>query len=499
MRYGVKFIDGIKCFIPPGKSTKEGKEKRPLKEVEEEKIVIESLNEDQRKATETINNAIDIGEQKNFLIHGVTGSGKTEVYMQAIDHTVRTGKKAIMLVPEIALTKQITERFVGRFGKDRVAILHSKLTGRERFDEWKRIRTGEADIVIGARMAVFAPLENIGLIVMDEEHEQTYKSDKNPKYDTVEVALKRVMHYGGVLILGSATPSVVTYERAKEGIFEIITLSERYNGVKLPEIEIVDMRDELKSGNRTMFSKRLQGELDATLKKGRQSILFLNSRGYSNFVSCRECGEAIRCDDCGISMTYHKERNALVCHYCGKTRPVPKECPNCNSKYIKYFGVGTEQVEEYTKSIFPESRVARLDLDTAKNNREIKKIINDFAKGNTDILIGTQLVAKGLDFRNVELVGVIAADSSLNIPDYRSGERTFQLITQVAGRAGRGEEKGKVIVQTYSPENIAIEAASKYDYDGYFEQEASFRRLMGYPPFSQRERRMIFMVLWIHM
>ena len=484
MRYGIKYIDALRCFIPPGKSTKEGKEKRPVQDIDEEVIKIESLNEEQSKAVSRINSSLENNEQKNFLIHGVTGSGKTEVYMQAIQKTVALGKAAIMLVPEIALTKQITERFVGRFGRDRVAILHSKLTPRERFDEWKRIRSGEASIVIGARMGVFAPLENIGLIVMDEEHEQTYKSDKNPKYDTVDVALKRVMYYDGVLLMGSATPSITTYQRAKEGIFEKIVLSERYNGTELPDIEIVDMRDELRNGNRSMFSNILKIEIENSLSLGEQTILFLNRRGYSNFVSCRECGESIRCEECGISMTYHKERNALICHYCGKTKPVPKTCPSCGSKYIKYFGVGTEQVEEYTKKEFPEAKVSRLDLDTAKNKREINKIINDFAKGKSDILIGTQLVAKGLDFKNVGLVGVIAADSSLNIPDYRSGERTFQLITQVAGRAGRGEKKGKVLVQTYSPESMAIEAASKYDYESYFNQEISFRKLMGYPPFS---------------
>ncbi len=484
MRYGVKYIDAIKCFIPPGKPTKEGKEKRPVQGIEEEVLEIDALTDEQKKATREILDALEGGKQKSFLINGVTGSGKTEVYMQAIRKTVDLGKTAIMLVPEIALTKQITERFVGRFGKERIAIMHSKLTPRERFDEWQRIRRGEVDIVIGARLAVFAPLENIGLIVLDEEHEQTYKSDKNPKYDTVDVAMKRVMYYGGVLIAGSATPSVVTYERTKEGIFKELRLKERYNGVKLPDVEIVDMREELKNGNRSMFSSELRKNIEINLEAGRQSILFLNRRGYSNFVSCRECGEAVRCDDCGISMTYHKERNALICHYCGKTKPVPKLCPTCGSKYIKYFGVGTEQVEEFTRREFPEARVSRLDLDTAKNSREINRIINEFAKGKTDILIGTQLVAKGLDFRNVGLVGVIAADAGLNIPDYRSGERTFQLITQVAGRAGRGDEKGKVIVQTYSPDNMAIQAAAQYDYDGYFRKEAEFRKLMGYPPFS---------------
>lgn len=484
MRYGVKYIDAIKCFVPPGKPTKTGKEKRPVENIEKELIEIESLTDDQKHAFAEIKKAIDSCEQRNFLINGVTGSGKTEIYMQAIEHVTKNGRSAIMLVPEIALTKQITERFVGRFGRNKVAIMHSKLTPRERFDEWQRIRSGEANIVIGARLGVFAPLENIGLIIMDEEHEQTYKSDKTPKYDTVDVAMKRVMYHNGVLILGSATPSIVTYQRTREGIFEELKLPNRYNGVELPEIQIVDMRDELRSGNRTMFSHELRESIRENLDRKNQSILFLNRRGYSNFISCRECGEAIKCEDCGISLTYHKSSNALVCHYCGIRKPVPKTCPTCGSKYIKYFGVGTEQVEEYTKSEFPDAEVARLDLDTAKSNREINRIINDFAKGKTDILIGTQLVAKGLDFRNVGLVGVIAADLALNIPDYRSGERTFQLITQVAGRAGRGTEKGRVIVQTYSPDNIAIKAASSYDYEGYFRQEIEFRSLMGYPPFS---------------
>lgn len=483
-RYGVKYIDAINCFIPKGKKPKEGKEKRPLMEAKEEILQIDKLTEEQEKALGEINKALEDRKQKNFLIHGVTGSGKTEIYMQTIEKTLSLGRTAIMLVPEIALTKQITERFLGRFGRERVAILHSKLTLRERFDEWTRIRNGEADIVIGARMAVFAPLENIGLIIMDEEHEQTYKSDQNPKYETVDVALKRLMYFNGVLVLGSATPSVVTYQRGKEGIFKVLKLKERYNGTELPDIDIVDMREELKSGNRGMFSHRLKEEIRNSLDLGEQAILFLNRRGYSNFISCRECGEPIICNDCGISMTYHKERNALVCHYCGRTMPAPKLCPTCGSKYIKHFGIGTEQVEEYTKESFPTAKVARLDLDTAKNNREINKIINSFAKGETDILIGTQLVAKGLDFKNVGLVGVIAADSGLNIPDYRSGERTFQLITQVSGRAGRGDKKGKVIVQTYSPESIAIENAASYDYEGYFEKEIRFRDMMGYPPFS---------------
>ena len=484
IRYGIKYIDAVRCFVPPGKPAKEGKEKRPLKEEEADVQIIEELTPEQEKAKAEIVSAIKKEKQKNFLIHGVTGSGKTEIYMQAIGETIAMGKTAIMLVPEIALTNQILERFIGRFGRENLAILHSKLTQRERFDEWARIRRGEAKIVVGARMAVFAPLENIGLVVMDEEHEQTYKSDKNPKYETVDIALKRVMHYKGILILGSATPSIVSYERAQQGIYHLLELKERYNGVQLPEISLADMREELRQGNKYMFSSSLATEMEETLNRGEQVILFLNRRGYSNFVSCRECGESVRCKECGISMTYHKGRNALVCHYCGRTLPVPKTCPECGSTKIKYFGVGTEQVEEFTRTHFPNYTVERLDLDTAKNRREINSIINSFKKGKTNILIGTQLVAKGLDFKNVGLVGVILADMSLNIPDYRSGERTFQLITQVAGRAGRGDRKGKVIVQTYSPDSIAIKAAAQYDYKGYFHSESEFRRIMGYPPYS---------------
>ena len=445
-RYGIKYQDAVKCFVPNGKPAKEGKEKEPYKDESGERQDIDTLTKEQQAAVDTITEAVKAGRQENFLIHGVTGSGKTEVYMQSIARVLETGKTAIMLVPEIALTKQILERFIGRFGKKQIAVLHSKLTPRERFDEWMRIRKGEAKIVIGARLGVFAPLENIGMIIMDEEHEATYKSDMTPKYETVDIALKRLMYYKGVLVMGSATPSVVSYQRARDGIYRLIELKQRYNENPLPKVDLVDMREELKAGNRTIFSDQLYHKMVETLEKGQQIILFLNRRGYSTFISCRECGEAMKCPECGISLVYHKRENAGVCHYCGKRFEVPKICQNCGSKYIKYFGAGTEKVEEFTKELFPDKVVERLDLDTAKNNREINRIINGFSKGKTDILIGTQLVAKGLDFKNVGLVGVVAADVSLNIPDYRSTERTFQLVTQVAGRAGRGEEKGLVIV-----------------------------------------------------
>lgn len=483
-RYGIKYLDAIKCFAPNGKLAKEGKEKEPYKDAAGEIQNIEQLTTEQEAALTQIRAAVKEGRQENFLIHGVTSSGKTEVYMQTIAEVIAGGKTAIMLVPEIALTKQITDRFIGRFGKEKIAVLHSKLTKRERFDEWMRIRRGQAKIVIGARLGVFAPLDNIGVIILDEEHEATYKSDMTPKYDTVDIALKRLLHFDGILILGSATPSVVSYQRAREGIYQLIELKQRYNNTPLPKVELIDMREELKAGNRTIFSDRLYRKSLETLERGQQIILFLNRRGYSTFISCRECGEVLKCPECGISLTYHKRENAGVCHYCGKKFRVPETCPACGSHYIKYFGTGTEKVEEFTRELFPEKSIGRLDLDTAKNNREISRIISSFSKGKTDILIGTQLVAKGLDFKNVGLVGVVSADVSLNVPDYRSTERTFQLVTQVAGRAGRGGEKGLVIVQSYTPDNFALTTAANHDYNQFFDMEIKIREFMDYPPFS---------------
>ena len=404
--------------------------------------------------------------------------------MRVIRHALDMGKTAVFLVPEIALTEQIVRRLLGRFDREDIAVLHSKLTRRERFDEWMRLRTGKARIAVGARIGVFAPLDNIGVMILDEEHESTYKSDQTPKYETVDVAVKRLMHTRGVLVLGSATPSVVSYERAREGLYTLIELKHRYNRTPLPEVEMVDMRTELRSGNTGIFSRRLVSAMQQTLGAGRQAILFQNRRGYSTFISCRDCGEALRCPDCGISLVYHKRENAAVCHYCGRRFPLPEKCPSCGSRRIKYFGVGTEQVEEMAKKQFPDCRTERLDLDTAKNRTEINRIIRSFSKGETKILIGTQLIAKGLDFRNVGLVGVISADVSLNIPDYRSTERTFQLVTQVAGRAGRGEKQGLVIVQSYTPDNFALQAAAAHDYMSFFRQEILIRKFMEYPPFT---------------
>ena len=445
---------------------------------------IVSLTPEQKHCIEVAQEQLSSPEKKPLLLRGVTGSGKTEVYMEAIDKCLKLDKTAIMLVPEIALTNQIMEHFIGRFGKDRLAVMHSKLTPRERYDEWHRIRSGRARIVIGARMGVFAPAENIGLIIMDEEHEATYKSDMTPKYDTVEVAAKRLQTTGGVLLLGSATPSVVSYERAKEGIYQMLTLKQRYNRNPLPRVEIVDMREELRAGNTNIFSRRLYTAIEETLKKGQQVILFQNRRGYSNFVSCRACGAVMKCPECDLSLVYHKKEHAMICHYCGRQFPLPETCPVCGSRYLKHFGIGTEQVEEAVATLFPKAALDRLDLDAVKQRKDLDAILRRFSQGKTDILIGTQLVAKGLDFHNVGLVGVIAADVSLNIPDYRSSERTFQLITQVAGRAGRGEERGLVVVQTYEPDNFVFRCATRHDYDSFFQEESALRSLMEYPPFG---------------
>ena len=483
-RYGIKYHDAFRCFIPGGKPPRPGKEKTPYKDVESSYTEPEKLTQEQQQACDTISEAIHSGRQESFLIHGVTSSGKTQVYMEAIAEALNMGRSSIMLVPEISLTKQIIENFAGRFGKNNVAVLHSKLTPRERHDEWRRIRRGEAKIVIGARMAVFAPLEKIGVIVMDEEHEASYKADMTPKYDTVDITMKRLVYHKGVLILGSATPSVASYFRARQGIYKLITLTERYNRTPLPMISVADMRKELKEGNTTIFSRELYSSMEEELKSGGQVILLQNRRGYSNFVSCRECGKAMKCPKCGISLTYHKIRSALVCHYCGRTFPLPDKCPDCGSRYIRHFGVGTEQVEEAVKKHFPDASVDRLDIDSLKTRRDLDRILGDFGRRKTDILIGTQLAAKGLDFDNVGLVGIIAADMGLNIPDYRSAERTYQLITQAAGRAGRGLKQGKVVIQTYEPDNYAIRCAAGNDYDRFYNIETNNRKIMDYPPFT---------------
>jgi len=483
-RYAIRYYDAVRLFSAPLKPRKRGTPKDPYEGLTTDYVIPENLTDEQTAAVKRLHEALNRGSESFFLIHGVTSSGKTEVYMKAIEEALAQGRGSIMLVPEISLTHQLIKRFIGRFGKENVAVLHSRLTPRERSDEWMRIRKGEARIVIGARMGVFAPLDNIGCIILDEEHEATYKADMTPKYDTHEVAAKRVMAHKGVMILGSATPSVNSYERAREGIYELIELKNRYNRTPLPKMITVDMRDELRAGNRSIFSRELMRSMEDSLDDGKQIILLQNRRGYSNFISCRECGKVMKCPECGISLTYHKKGEAMVCHYCGRKYPVPKVCPECGSRFIRFFGIGTEQVEEQVRKTFPEKSVDRLDIDSVRDRKELDNILERFESGETDILVGTQLVAKGLDFDNVGVVGVIAADTTLNIPDYRSEERTFQLVTQVAGRAGRGDEIGKVIIQTYEPDNYALTSAVNNDYEGFFDQETKIRSFLEYPPFG---------------
>ena len=488
-RYICRLIDAVNCFTPVGEKARRGQRKNPFAEEKGEPSSVKELTLQQAQILQRIGEAAKAKKHMRFLLHGVTGSGKTEIYIRAAQQVLEQGRNVIVLVPEIALTGQINDRFIGRFGSGKVAVLHSKLSLGERYDQWKKVRDGcdgDGQIVIGARSAVFAPLENIGLIVIDEEHETTYKSDHTPKYDTIEVALKRVQDKdnNGILLLGSATPSVVSYQRAQEGIYELLELTERYNKVVLPEISIVDMREELKRGNRSIISSELCSKMKDTLEAGRQVILFLNRRGYSTFVSCRECGYVARCPGCGLSLTYHKAGGQAVCHYCGYHEPAPNKCPECGSKYIRYFGSGTEKLEEAVSDLFPEYAAERLDLDTVKRKGELTRKLKAFRSGKTQILIGTQIIAKGLDFRNVGLSGIVSADVSLNIPDFRSPERTFQLITQAAGRAGRGDSQGHVVIQTYSPEHYAVAFASQHDYKGFFETEKQLRAYMGYPPYS---------------
>lgn len=479
-RYGVKYFDAIKMFTVAGKRLP--KETRLLDAEGNNPEYV--LTDEQLVATEKINKSIQTGKQHSFLLKGVTNSGKTEVYMQAVAKALELGKTAIVLLPEIALAGQVQERFIERFGEKKVATLHSKLTTSKKLEEWMRIRNGEARIVVGARTSVFAPVENIGIIVIDEEHESTYKSDHNPKYETIDIAFKRAKTHGATLVLGSATPSIVSYYRAKQGLYELIEMNKRVGESQMPKLELVDMRAEIKSGNFGSISRQLAGEIEKSLAKKEQVILFLNRRGFSTQIMCPDCGYYMECEDCGITMTYHKNINAAVCHYCGKKHAVPNKCPECGSDFIKFVGTGTEKVEEYVKSIWQDAVVDRFDIDTAKSDADIKKTIKNFQKGKTDILVGTQILAKGLDFKNVGLVGIINADTGLNIPDYRSSERTFQLITQVSGRAGRASANSKVIIQTYEPNSDVIIDAANGDYEAFYESELLHRNIMNYPPFS---------------
>ena len=423
---------------------------------------------------------------KIFLLHGVTGSGKTEVYMQAMAQILDSGKSVIVLVPEISLTPQTASRFIGRFG-ERVAVLHSRLSNGERFDQWHRIQKGDADIVIGPRSAVFAPVKELGLLIIDEEHSDSYKSDTAPRYHAREVAQKRTELANCPLILGSATPSLESFFHAQKGTYKLLSLPSRVLDRKMPEVHIIDMRNELKNGNRTIFSERLRSAIADRLEKSEQIILFLNRRGHSKYVFCRTCGYAERCENCSISLTFHFETKKLVCHHCGHKRDTHPTCPDCGSPAIDYFGrrgFGTETVEREVQKAFPTANIKRFDADSTTKKNSHQHILEDFQHQKIDILIGTQMVAKGLDFPNVTLVGVIVADTALNLPDFRAGEHTFSLLTQVAGRSGRAEVEGEVIVQTYMPDNYCISAAQTHDYVGFYEKEVEARSALQYPPFS---------------
>jgi len=441
------------------------------------------LTDEQSKALKTISEFIENKKHATFLLYGITASGKTEVYLQAIDFVLSKGRSAIVMVPEISLTPQTIERFVSRFG-DGVAVVHSKLTPAKRFLEWKKIKDGKARIVVGARSAVFSPMDNLGVIIMDEEHETTYKQDDVPRYHARDVAEERAKLNNCPLILGSATPSLESYYKAKEGEYKLVKLTKRIDERLLPRVKIVDMRMELATRKRiAIFSKVLLDAMDKTIKAGKQAIIFLNRRGFSTFVNCKSCGFVMKCKRCDTVLVYHFENKRLVCHYCNYTAAPPDICPKCRSGYIRYFGLGTEKVESEISHNFSHARVARMDSDTTAKRGSHDRILGEFKSGVVELLVGTQMIAKGLDFPQVTLVGVVSADVSLNIPDFRASERTFNLLTQVAGRAGRGEDGGEVIVQTYAPHHYSILTAAKHDYEKFYHEEILSRKELLFPPF----------------
>lgn len=444
------------------------------------------LNQGQKHIVDSVMKDYVSGIRKTYLIHGVTGSGKTEVYMNIIEKVLLLKKQVIMLIPEIALTYQTVSRFYKRFG-NRVSVMHSKLSAGERYDQYTRARNGDIDVMIGPRSALFAPFQNLGLIVIDEEHETSYRSETPPKYHAREVAIKRASMTGASVILGSATPSVESYYNALNGKYELFTLEERAGGAKLPEVQIVDLREELAAHNYSIFSRSLKSLIEDRLERHEQIILFINRRGYAGFVSCRKCGKVIGCPHCSVSLKPHSIRGKvtqLKCHYCGYSEPMPTECPDCHSKYIGTFGLGTQQVEEMVRKTFDRARVLRMDADTTSGKDGHENILKQFEEGEADILIGTQMIVKGHDFPNVTLVGILAADLSLNVGDYRASERTFQLLSQAAGRAGRAEKLGKVVMQTYQTEHYSIVSAAAQNYEEFYEKEITTRQMLQYPPIS---------------
>ena len=458
-------------------------DRNPLVNKKIEKSNKLELTLEQKIAYEKVEKSITENRFEEFLLYGVTGSGKTEVYMQLIEKALEEKKEAIMLVPEISLTPQMLNRFIGRFGKEKIAVLHSKLSLGERHDEWIRIKEGKAKIVIGARSAIFAPFKNLGLIIIDEEHDSSYKSESSPRYQAKEVAEYIAKNKNIPLILGSATPDLNTFFKAENDEITKLSLTKRANNSNLPDVEIVDLKLELATGNKSMISTKLLGEIEKNLKEKRQTILFLNRRGYSTFIMCRDCGYTLKCPNCNISLTYHISQNILKCHYCGyQARPV-KICPNCKSTKIRYFGTGTQKLEQEIKKIFPTASTIRMDIDTISKKNSHEEILNRFKEENIDILIGTQMVVKGHHFPNVTLVGVIAADAALNMDDYRANEKTFQILTQVAGRAGRENLPGRVIIQTYNPNSFPIELSKTQNYDLFYVAEIKLREQLKYPPF----------------
>ena len=481
------FPGGVSALEKKGyvKITKEQILRNPYQEMETESLK-RSLTPDQERAVKTIRE----DERVVQLLHGVTGSGKTEIYLTLIAECLKQGKSSIFLVPEISLTPQMLSQLRARFGKN-AAILHSGLSAGERFDEWWRLRSGEAKIAIGARSAIFAPMENLGVIIIDEEHDSSYFSETAPRYNTFDVALLRAKRNGCKLVLGSATPSVDTYKRAKEGEFSLIRLTKRINQRPLPEILIADMRREVRRGNNSSFSGALKEEIEKCLSEDKQAILFLNRRGYSQTVICKECGYVAKCEACDVSLTYHRDEDCLKCHYCGMKYNMLSACPDCGGKKLSYAGTGTQRIVEDLQKLYPKARILRMDNDTTSGKEGHYKILKAFAEHKADILVGTQMIAKGHDFPSVTLVGILDADMSLHFSDYRSGERTFQLITQVAGRSGRAQESGKVVLQTFDPENEVLRFAISYDYEGFYQNEISLRAAMAFPPYSKIVRVLV--------
>ncbi|WP_117169757.1 primosomal protein N' [Paraliobacillus sediminis] len=456
--------------------------RNPFKDDQIERTTALPLMKQQEKVMEPIVASLDTASHDVFLLHGVTGSGKTEVYLQSIQHVLEQGKEAIVLVPEISLTPQMVTRFKGRFGSQ-VAVMHSALSKGERFDEWRKIQRKEVNVVVGARSAIFAPFENVGIIIIDEEHETSYKQEEHPRYHTRDVAIYRGEYHHCPVILGSATPTLESYARAGKGIYQLLSMPDRMNETKMPDVHIVDMREELHAGNRTMFSRQLKEEIEKRIERKEQVVLFLNRRGYSTFVMCRDCGYVINCPHCDIALTYHRKTEKLKCHYCSHEEKMPDKCPDCLSETIRYFGTGTQKVEEAIQEVIPAARVIRMDVDTTRRKGAHEKLLDQFGNHEADILLGTQMIAKGLDFGNVTLVGVLAADSLLHLPDFRASEKTFQLLTQVSGRAGRHHLPGEVVIQTYTPDHYSVELAAQYDYEAFFKKEMLLRKTYNYPPY----------------